>query len=408
MYEIKLFLDQSKINKKGLAPLSLTSQFKGRTVKISAGISIAPAHFNVDHQSLHPKTPNVVLMRDRIQELTKQFTSALAYFDKLGMVPTNTEITNRIQQQVEPEQAAVKTKRDERIVPFFAEFKRISAKRRKPSYLRTFNQVEGHLKNFSTSLTWAMLTEKKLDEYTDFLVDNELSNATIHNHIKNLKVVAGEARKQGFVVPDAIDNYTYKGERTRPISLTKAELDALIQTKPAIGSGMWKAYVRWLFRCYTSLRISECDGLSAKNFHKEGGEWVVRYTSAKTGKENILPISTPCVDILESCGWRIPAMSRQGESDYMKELCRQAGINTPIVKVRHSGINRVEETIEKWKVVSSHTARRTFGKRFIEEGGSLFDLQIIYQHDSIKTTADYIDMTITDLLKNSKGIMNRI
>lgn len=412
MQEVKLYQDTSKVNKKGVAPITLICQFKNKTIKLPSGIGVPPAKFSAEKQRISGKSEDDIAIRQRLDDLRRRMGMAMDHYDTIGKVPKTDELRAYIEKIYRKENNIAdpdeEKKADSRVVAFFPVFYALSAKRRKESYLKTFSQVKYHLELFDPKLKWEGLTEQKLDDYADYLIDCELSNQTIHNHFKNLKVVSKVARKKDFVVPSAIDDYQYKGELARPISLTKMELNAFIGLKPDFETPQWKAWTRWLFRCYTSLRISECNGLERRNFFKENDQWIVRYTSHKTKKENLLPISKSCELLLEQCHWRIPVMSRQRESDYVKELCKKAGITDEIVRVRHSGTNRTEEVLPKWKLISSHTARRTFGKRFIEEGGSLFDLQIIYQHHSIKTTAEYIDITITDLLNNSKGFMDKI
>ena len=44
----------------------------------------------------------------------------------------------------------------------------------------------------------------------------------------------------------------------------------------------------------------------------------------------------------------------------LKECALLAGIKTPITLVSYRGSKRVEESVPKWKAVTTHCARRTF------------------------------------------------
>src|SRR5690606_29018926 len=56
----------------------------------------------------------------------------------------------------------------------------------------------------------------------------------------------------------------------------------------------------------------------------------------------------------------LPVISGQKFNEYIKECCEVAKINTPTTVSRFSGNKRVDKTVPKHELITSHTARKTF------------------------------------------------
>lgn len=56
----------------------------------------------------------------------------------------------------------------------------------------------------------------------------------------------------------------------------------------------------------------------------------------------------------------MPIISGQKFNVYIKECCKIAGINTPTTISRFSGQKRIDKTVPKYELITSHTARKTF------------------------------------------------
>jgi integrase len=60
-----------------------------------------------------------------------------------------------------------------------------------------------------------------------------------------------------------------------------------------------------------------------------------------------------------------------------------------VEKVRYRGSERVVQMLPKYELITTHTGRRTFGRRWLEVGESIQGLQVYYGHSSQKQTEDY-------------------
>ena len=58
--------------------------------------------------------------------------------------------------------------------------------------------------------------------------------------------------------------------------------------------------------------------------------------------------------------WQLYTISAQKFNDHIHEICKIAGFNEIVVRERFYGNKRDVEDIPRYKLISSHTARRTF------------------------------------------------
>ena len=70
---------------------------------------------------------------------------------------------------------------------------------------------------------------------------------------------------------------------------------------------------------------------------------IKKYEQYKNVSENVLPV-----------------ISNQKYNDYLKELGKLAGFDQPTTKVIFKGSERIERTVPKYELLTSHVARKTF------------------------------------------------
>lgn len=90
--------------------------------------------------------------------------------------------------------------------------------------------------------------------------------------------------------------------------------------------------------------------------------------SQKTVVESFVPLHDKLKSLLDKYDWKIPEISGQKFNSYIKEVCEQAEINAKVKKTTYRGISKVVRYYNKWELVSSHTARRTFITLSSEKG----------------------------------------
>ena len=104
--------------------------------------------------------------------------------------------------------------------------------------------------------------------------------------------------------------------------------------------------------------------------------------------------------MLEKYDYDYPKISSQKFNENIQEICKVAGIDSPIIKDLFYGSEKRTKTIPKWKMIGSHTARRSFVTISTQKGMSPFDIMRVTGIREIKTLQGYIKDD-DESLKNS-------
>ncbi|OFY43956.1 MAG: hypothetical protein A2X18_07445 [Bacteroidetes bacterium GWF2_40_14] len=145
----------------------------------------------------------------------------------------------------------------------------------------------------------------------------------------------------------------------------------------------------FIIGCYTALRVSDFKRLNEYNFDSD---YVYKKTQ-KSEKWVTIPIHWVVKEILESGFDLSNTISEQKLNGHIKEIALLAGLTKPIAVNKHIAGEQIEIIQPKWKLVSTHTARRSFATN-----ASLNDLQIdiiseMLGHSKLTTTIKYIRST---------------
>ncbi|MCC6836693.1 MAG: site-specific integrase [Cytophagales bacterium] len=177
--------------------------------------------------------------------------------------------------------------------------------------------------------------------------------------IATLKTFLHWATDKGHTQNQAFRKYSAPERETEIIYLTDQELKKLYQfdfSSPRL------AHVRdvYCFCCFTGLRISDVKDLNRSHIQ---GDQIIKVIQ-KTQDVNAIPLSKHALDILNrykgTAREPLPKISSQKFNVYIKDCCEKAGIDAPTTIVRFSGGTRITEILPKHKLITSHTARKTF------------------------------------------------
>ena len=172
------------------------------------------------------------------------------------------------------------------------------------------------------------------------------------------------------------------------IALSKAELEALwvldINDAPGV------AYVRDLFvlGCSTGLRYSDLIRLGPSHIRKNH----IHIETQKTGEAVTIPMNPLSAAVLLKYDYRIRHISIQTYNEHLKTLLRYLpSMLSPIERVRWSGAERRAEVMQRWRLVTTHTARRTFINISLESGVSIAVLRGWVGHANLEQLLQYAD-----------------
>ena len=148
-------------------------------------------------------------------------------------------------------------------------------------------------------------------------------------------------------------------EDTDSIYLSREEIDTLYNLDLKRYERLDKVRDVFIIGCYTGLRFSDLSRINNSNFIEANSKLKIR--TEKTGETVIIPLHRYVKEILKKYkGFPEYTISNQKMNEYLKELGELAGFEDKILISTTRGGKKISESIEKFKLITVHTARRSF------------------------------------------------
>ena len=126
----------------------------------------------------------------------------------------------------------------------------------------------------------------------------------------------------------------------------------------------------------------------------------------KTKITSFIPLHKKLNALLNKYNWILPKISSQKFNVKIQEVCKELEINDSIKKVSYMGNIKKEEIFPKWKLIGSHTARRTFITLMSERGMADHQLMQIAGIKDAKTLQKYKKFNLNTLINTSNKLWN--
>jgi len=247
-----------------------------------------------------------------------------------------------------------------------------------------------YLRNHATKVP----TEKDPEPGPIIMTEN-----TVGKHIGMLKLIMNAAGKAGI---DSIERYNSKdfvkpNEEVVKIYLTEKELLKIYNLDLSNIKHLSKVRDLFLIGCYTCLRFGDFNNLKQENIYKNDQGTFLKVNTMKTGEIIVVPIHWIVLSILEKYNYELPdGISNQKMNDYLKELGLKAGIDDPVsIKKREGGIP-VIRTKPKYRLITTHTARRSGATNMFLAGIPAISIMKITGHKTESAFMRYIQMSQED------------
>ncbi len=234
-----------------------------------------------------------------------------------------------------------------------------------------------------------------LDFYNGFVTyltkKKGLAVNSVGKYIQTLKVFLNEATAQ-----KVNNNLEFKSskfkvlkEEADSVYLNKVELNSLYTLDLTKNSRLERVRDLFLVGCHTGLRFSDFTEIKPE-FIKDG---YIRMEQFKTMGRVVIPCHPIVTALLNKYAGQLPrSISNQKMNDYIKEVCQLAGIDQLEKKAITKGGSRVVKTEQKWKLVSTHTARRSFATNAYLLGIPTITIMRITGHKTEKAFMKYIKL----------------
>lgn len=372
---------------------------------------VHPKKWDSKKQKVKEGFPNYVEINSRISEQIDIAEKILQRFEeKNKRLPSLKEFRELFLNEVENTQLET--------LDFFNFFKsfieqsktKISEQTGRPisnGTIKIYNNCYNHLTNFAR-------TKKKkidfdtinLDFYNDFKDylnhDKQFTTNTIGRIIKVIKTVLNDATERGVNKNLSFKSKRFKviSEQTDSIYLTDDELTDLYNLDLTNNKKLERVRDLFLIGCYTGLRFSDFSKLTLKNI--EGS--YIKIETQKTGENVIIPLHPKIIEILKRYNNDLPpSISNQKMNEYLKELADNEkelkSLQSKVTTRNTKGGSLVHTTVKKYKLISTHTARRSFATNAYLKGVPPFVIMGVTGHKTEKAFFQYIKITPNDKAK---------
>ncbi len=396
-YSYTFNLKNPKGDKPSLIYLRASIKGEKKYLKYSTGEKILPKHWSLENQfpiKIKGKSTDAIQINSVINQLTR-------YAESFQLICSRLEAENvalkadliKSELDYHFKKSVVAPNSFFLIFDKFIEEKMNLGKITKGTIWR-YKNIKTVLENFSNEKKY-QLTFKSINEnfYVAFV---NYSRKTLKHKDNTL------GRNIGFIktfmnwsaLKKYHSNYDFKAfekpsSETDEIALSMEELDILWNFDFSKQKRWEKVRDVFVLGCATGMRYSDYSRINKSNI-RDGQIFI----NTQKQKSNIgIPLNKYSRQVLEKYDYELPLISPQKFRDYIKEVCEKVGFKEDIIKTSFRGNERIEEKISKYKMISTHTARRTFITLSLEKGMRPDIIMSITGHKSYSSFKKYIKLS---------------
>ena len=258
-------------------------------------------------------------------------------------------------------------------------------------YRRCLAHLRHFEKTINETLTFDQIDQNFYSSFIGFLRnDLHLSTNTIGKQIKVIKTVMrhGYEAKKHSNTDFQTRRFKILREDGDAIYLSESELKLIEQLDLSMSPTLDRVREAFLIGCKTGLRYSDYAELNVHNIKDD----LIKIDQKKTGGTVTIPIHPSVERILSKYGWAAPpVISNQRSNTYLKQLCKLLPELNEEVEIKQPvNGSRPLVKLPKYKLITTHTARRSFATNEYLAGTPSITIMAITGHKSEKVFLNYI------------------
>ncbi|AMR33666.1 hypothetical protein A0256_20650 [Mucilaginibacter sp. PAMC 26640] len=265
------------------------------------------------------------------------------------------------------------------------------------AYQNTLRALERFEKHTKCKVNFEEINMDFYNDFKDYMFEIEkVSNNYFGLHIKNIKLFLNEAFERGLHTNQKHNHKRFLRLQndTDNIYLNAAQLEIIMNLDLTKNTRLDRVRDLFLVGCWTGLRFSDFNAIGPKNI---SGEFIEIETQ-KTGEQVVIPIHNVIKSIMKKYSGLTknslpPSISNVNMNKYLKELAKEAGFDG-IEQIRsYKGGSVVVGNLPIYKLVSTHTARRSFATNMYLMNVPSITIMAITGHRTEKAFLKYIKIT---------------
>lgn len=361
--KVSFFVDQSNKNKSGLVPIKANITINGTKVPKTIDHCL-PSDWNEKQQRVRPARTGKHNGHDTINAKLDKIETDFGEFARqcdLQRVALTPELIKRF----------LNGERSVSGKPFWQAYEEyLSLKIIAPKTLKTYTLYRNKLQEFEADkkyhIDYNTINQLFFDLYKNYiLTEKNLGWNTFVTAIKKLKFFMNWSLDKNYHSETGFKDFSATEKEPTIVFLTMDELDTLYHFDFK-NQRLNQARDKFCFGCFTGLAYADLDSLTFE--HINNGT----LTKYRQKTKNLLNIElpAPAQEIVKRYQGKykaLPKLSADKMNKYIRECCEKAGIDTPTIYKDFTGGITTEKIEPKHKLISSHSARKTFITNFYNE-----------------------------------------
>lgn len=271
--------------------------------------------------------------------------------------------------------------------------------------LRSYKQASKHLKTFQNHVGRLYeLDEIDSQFHKDFVKylqeEKEFTKNTIGKHIKTIKTFMNYALTEGYTSNQSFKSSEFKvsKEITTEIYLTEDEIEAFRNFDLSKYPKLSHARDIFLIGYYTGQRVSDYNSFKEEDIQTIKGQdyfVIIQQKNKKKGRKVYCPITKEIKKIMNLRHDGLPPkrIPDKDINDYIKQIGQMLDLDSlnKLIKCEYTKAGKqVVEMLPKYKLIKSHTARRSFATNKYKAGMNVYDIMLFTGHTTEKEFYKYI------------------
>ena len=350
-------------------------------IYLSTGISIKPEWWSVKKKQLNAQRPEVLPVKKRLDKIVQKIEYLVHEHSHLS----NQQLKHLIKKRLQS------TGQSNDFYTHFETF--IDEKEREyaASTARKYRVVKNRLLEMNPNLTYKLINVEWYHNFIDYFYSRGYATNTVGRKVRFLKSFLRWAQIRGYHSNTSYQSFKSFNAESDVIFLERWELDLLKQ----YNGPHTRTRDLFLLMCHTGLRHSDANNIRPSN--RRGNVLVMQIIKTRE-KDLIVPLSKTALSILDNYENNIPRISNQKMNDQIKSIAKSVGLDQKVTVNVDRGPTVETKTVEKWRLVSTHCARRTFVTLSLEAGVSSEVVMSITGHKNHATMRKYLK--VVDRLKH--------
>jgi integrase len=363
--QVSFHLRKDKVNKEGKMPIRMLISANGfKVFKGVSGVNCFEKHW--DDRNERIKTPRkteeynfCVEYNKKLDEMEGDVKKLFRYILLNDIAPTKEFIKEKLNSGLESVNLT------NEFFPSFEEFIAKGKNIKTDGTLRRYRTALNFYKDFSSYADYPMrfdtITIDFFEKFRDYAFEHK---NTLNNYfsklISVLKTFMNWSYDRGY--HENLDFRKFKAPE-QEIEVIYLTMDELMQLFNHKFDSQRLEHVKdtYCFGCFTGLRFSDIRQLAPSHVFEDHLKLNIKKTKTIDHK---IPLNNFAKQLLkkykDTIYEPIPSISTEKFNKYIKECCEMAKINTPTSITRFVGKKRIDKTVPKYELITSHTARKTF------------------------------------------------